>query len=80
MADQTITTTIPAGQTVVAAMGIIMTHEGRVVMGNNTAPTIVAGTTDPKVLLLMLEQARNEIQKIQTVKAPFRAANTLVRS
>ena len=80
MAVQTITVTIPAGQTVVAAMGIIMTHEGRVVMGNETAPTITANATDPKPLLMMLEQARNEINKIPTADVPFRAANALLRS
>ena len=80
MADQTITVTIPAGQTVVAALGVIMTHEGRVVLGNNTSPTITANATDPKPLLMMLEQARNEINKIPSAAVAFRGANTLVRS
>lgn len=80
MADQTITVTIPASQTVVSAIGIIMTHEGRIVVGNNTAPTITANATDPKPLLIMLEHARNEINKIPTAAIPFRGANTLLRS
>jgi hypothetical protein len=80
MADQTMTVTIPATQTVVAAMGIIMTHEGRVVIGNNTSPIITANATDPKVLFLMLELARNEINKSPSNDVPFRAANQLVRS
>lgn len=80
MADQTITVTIPAGQTVVAALGIIMTHEGRVVIGDNTAP-VIDTTTRPKHLLMMLEHARNEINKFPTGPlTAFRAANGLVRS
>jgi hypothetical protein len=80
MADQTITVTIPAAQTVVAALGIILTHEGRIILGNNTSPTITANATDPKVLMLMLEQARNEINKIPTADVPFRGSNSMVRS
>ena len=80
MADQTITVTIPAGQTVVQALGIIMTAEGRVVVGNNTSPTITANGSDPDPLLLMLEQARNEINKIPSAATPFRGARGLVRS
>jgi len=80
MAVQTITVTIPAGQTVVAALGVIMTLEGRVVLGNETAPKITSNATDPKPLLMMLEQARNEVNKIPSADVPLRSAQGLVRS
>ena len=80
MADQTITVTIPAGDTVVQALGILMTQKGRIVVGNNTSPTISQSTSDPKPLLMMLEQARNEIVKNPPSDVPFRGSNTLVRS
>jgi len=80
MADQNITVTIPAGQTVVQAIGIIMTHEGRIVVENKTAPTYSSVTSDPKPVLMMLEQARNEINKTPNSSTPLRSANTLVRS
>ena len=77
MADQTITVTIPSGQTVVAGLGIILTHEGRIVVGNGTSPLL--STIDPKTQLLMVEQARNEISKLFT-GTPLRSANNMVRS
>ena len=57
MANQIITVEIPAGETVLADLGIIITLEGRVVATSAT-------TNDPKILLMMLEQARNEIDKV----------------
>ena len=76
MADQTITVTIPAGQTVIAALGIIMTVEGRVVAENKTSPIV----NDPKIQLMMLEQARNEIGKTPANLALVTAARGLRRS
>ena len=80
MADQTITVTIPAGDSVVLALGIIMTAKGRVVIGDNTAPLLTTNANDPKPLLMMLELARNEINHQPSADVPFRASAGLVRS